>query len=365
MSHEEAVYEMLWDCRYCGQKKLLGITHRFCAGCGAPQDPQSRYFPPDNEKVAVQNHPYVGADVVCPACRQPMSRAAKCCTNCGGPIDKGAEVAMKADVPRPAFGGSAAANDRSHVVDPPPGFGSHGAVGPHGPPPAGVAPSAGVAQPQKSNGWIFGVIGGVVLLVVTVILVVVFWKREGVFEVSGHTWERSIAIERYDALKKSVWCDEAPSGARVLGRRKEQKGTTKEKDGETCGMRKKDLGNGSYKEVEECTPKYKDVPVMADKCDVEVTEWRTARTLTEKGASFSDRPRWPVSRVAGGVCIGCEREGARTERYTVRFVDKKRGAEATCDVPETRWATFPTGSKWKGQVRVMTAGLDCDNLGRL
>src|SRR3954471_15815305 len=101
---EEATYEMCWDCKYCGQKKLLGLTHRFCAGCGAPQDPASRYFPPDNEKVAVKDNPFVGADVSCPACKQPMSRAAKCCTNCGSPIDKGVEVARRADVVVPDAG---------------------------------------------------------------------------------------------------------------------------------------------------------------------------------------------------------------------------------------------------------------------
>src|SRR5688572_8757657 len=94
----EAVYEMVWDCKYCGQKKLLGLTHRFCAGCGGPQDPASRYFPPDNEKVAVNDHQFVGADVACPACKQPMGRAAKCCTHCGSPIDKGVEVARRGDV---------------------------------------------------------------------------------------------------------------------------------------------------------------------------------------------------------------------------------------------------------------------------
>src|SRR4051812_19922262 len=101
---DEAIYEMCWDCKFCGQKKLLGLTHRFCAGCGAPQDPAARYFPSDDEKVAVKDNPFVGVDVACPACKQPMSRAAKCCTNCGGPIDKGAEVARRADVVVPASG---------------------------------------------------------------------------------------------------------------------------------------------------------------------------------------------------------------------------------------------------------------------
>ena len=58
---EESTFEMLWDCKFCGQKKLLGLTHRFCAGCGAPQDPAARYFPADHEKVAVKDSPFVGS----------------------------------------------------------------------------------------------------------------------------------------------------------------------------------------------------------------------------------------------------------------------------------------------------------------
>ena len=130
-------------------------------------------------------------------------------------------------------------------------------------------------------------------------------------------------------------------------------------------MRKKDLGNGTYKEVKECTPKYKDVPVMADKCELEITDWRPSRRLTEKGESLADAPRWPVFRVNGGTCIGCEREGARTERYTVELVDKKTSGAASCDLPEARWSTFAKGSKWRGQMRVVTASVDCDELEKL
>ncbi len=343
----EAVYEMFWDCRYCGQKKLLGLTHRFCAGCGAPQDPNARYFPPDHEKVAVKDHPYVGADVACPACKQPMSRAAKCCTNCGSPIDKGVEVARRAD-----------------VVVPGPGMMPYGGM-PYGAMPHGVTPlgMAAAPAPKKSNALLFGILAAVGLLFVIGILVVIFWKREGVFEVTAHSWERNITIERYDVVRKSVWCDDKPIGARELSRRREQRGTKKERDGEICQMRKKDQGNGTYREVKECSPKYKDVPQMADRCEIEVNEWRIARTLTEKGASPKDPPRWPnVNLARGGTCLGCEREGARTERYSLELRDTKNNSDASCDLPEKQWASFAKGSKWKGKVRVVTGGVDCEAL---
>lgn len=331
---------MLWDCKFCGQKKLLGVTHRFCANCGGPQDPAARYFPPDEEKVAVKDHQYVGADLHCPACNQPMSRAVKCCTNCGSPVEKGREVALKAE---------------QYV--PPPG---------QMPAPGPAAPGAGAvpaAPPKKSSmGIILGVVGGIFALVVVLILVAVFWKKEGAFSVAGHTWERSIAVEKFEAVRKSVWCDDVPGSARIVSRHREQKGTEKKPDGETCGTRKKDMGNGTYKEVKECTPKYKETPIMADKCDIDVTEWHTGRTATQKGTSLNDAPRWPVTNASGGTCLGCEREGSRTEHYYVQFVDTKSNEKAQCDLPQAKWSTFAVGSKWKGKVGVMTGAIECDGL---
>lgn len=337
----EAVYEMLWDCKFCGQKKLLGLTHRFCAGCGAPQDPASRYFPADSEKVAVNDHVFVGADVACPACKQPMGRAAKCCTNCGSPIDQGVEVARRADV----------------VVGPGGGGGNAFAAGRYGP---------DALPPPEKKGFptLLVILGGAAAVIVAVLLVVVLWKREGVFDVTGRAWERTIAVERLDLGRRTAWCDERPAGGRELSRHSERRSTTQVKDGETCQTRKKDQGNGTFKEVRECQPKFKSQPVMSDRCEFEVTDWKTARVLAERGTSLKEPPRWPaVSLSRVGSCVGCEREGARTEKYTVQFSDTKKKSDApSCDLPEAKWSTFTMGTKWKGKVRTLTGGVDCDAL---
>src|SRR6185369_3264457 len=91
----EKTYQMLWDCTYCNQKKLLGLSHRFCANCGAPQNAALRYYPSDAEKVAVEDHHYAGADMGCPACQHYNSRLANNCVNCGGPLAGGKEAAMR------------------------------------------------------------------------------------------------------------------------------------------------------------------------------------------------------------------------------------------------------------------------------
>ena len=326
-----AVYEMFWDCRYCGQKKLLGLTHRFCAKCGAPQDPGARYFPPEEEKVAVHEHVFVGADLACPACKQPMSRAASCCTNCGSPLGKGAEVQLR---PEPG---------------PPPG--------PHGqaPPPAAAKRS-----------WVPAAIAGAVVLLVAVVVAALLWKREASFLVTGHTWVRAVEVQRFEPVRKSAWCDSLPFGARELSRHREQRSTKQVPDGETCTKRKKDNGDGTYKEVRECSPKYRSEPVMGDRCDYEVNEWRTTRTATERGGALTDKPRWPnVALGRVGTCVGCEREGPRTETYTLELENSSNKEKATCTLPEARWATFAKGTRWKTKVRVVTGGVDCDAMTKL
>ncbi len=352
MGEEESTFEMLWDCKFCGQKKLLGLTHRFCAGCGAPQDPAARYFPADHEKVAVKDSPFVGADVACPACRQPMSRAAKCCTSCGSPIDKGAQVALRADVVVPDRGAA-------------PFVGADAfAAGRYGP---DAQPAPGFVTPAAKKGFptVLVVLGGALAVIVVVVLVMVLWKRESALEVMGQTWERSVAVERFDVARKTAWCDEVPGGARELSRTKEQRGSRQVKDGETCQTRKKDNGNGTFKEVRECQPKFKSEPVLSDRCAYELGEWRTSRTVSEKGASLAEAPRWPVVALARpGSCVGCEREGSRSEKYTVSLRDTKTKAITSCELPESRWTTFAKGSKWKGQVRVLTGGVSCEALTR-
>lgn len=333
MSESDApVYEMLWDCKFCGQRKLLGLTHRFCANCGAPQDPAKRYYPADDEKVAVKDHPFAGADVTCPACGHAMGRAAKCCTHCGGPIAAGKEVGRREDVV---------------VPDTP-------------------APAAAPAPQAKRSPWFGVMVGGAVVLVlgiVGVVLAMVLWKRTGLYEVTGHTWERTIAIERFGAVKKRAWCDELPASARVMSRSREARGSTKVPDGESCQTRKKDMGNGTFKEIRECTPKFKDQPVLADRCEFEAEEWQAARTLSEKGTSPKDPPRWPAVTLARtGACVGCERPGARSETYELVLRDTRSGSATTCKLPEARWATFAKGSRWQGTARVMTGGVDCDGL---
>jgi hypothetical protein len=257
-----------------------------------------------------------------------MSRAVSCCTNCGSPLGKGADVQLRAE---PA-------------------------------PPGVAAPAPG--PPKRS--WALPIALGILALLVGLVAAALLWKREASLLVTGHSWLRSVDVQRFEPTRKSDWCDSLPLGARELTRRREPRSTKQVPDGETCTKRKKDNGDGTYKELRECKPKYRSEPVLGDRCDYEVNEWRTSRTATERGAALTDKPRWPAVALARpGNCVGCEREGARSESYTLELENSATKEKATCTLPETRWATFAKGTRWKAKMRVMTGGVDCDALTRL
>jgi len=320
----EKTYEMLWDCRYCSQKKLLGLTHRFCAGCGAPQDATKRYFPKEHEKVAVQDHPYAGADVQCPACNAWNSRRAAHCTHCGGPLTTGKQAPLR--------------------VEP------------------GIVPS-GQPSAKKDTSPLVWVLVVTLVGVVGLVMVLAFWKRGGAFEVTGRTWERSIEIERFGPVRDSAWCDQLPNGARVVSRHQEPRSTKKTPDGQTCTKKKKDNGDGTYKEITECSPKYKEEPVMGEKCDIDVDQWKPARTVSATGVA-KDEPKWPLLEVKQrGACIGCEREGKRKESYGVALREATSGKESRCSFDNAaRWGAFKDGARFEGKIAVVTGSLDCDSL---
>lgn len=325
MSDDGKTYEMNWDCKFCGQKKLLGKTHRYCPDCGAAQDPDKRYFPPDNEKVAVEDHQFVGADVKCTSCGEAQSAAAKNCTNCGAPMARGTGVAVKAD----------------QVV------GADGQiVQPAAPPP----PGAPATEEKKSH---TGKIIGVVILLGIIGLFVVFltWTKEAKLEVTDHTWTRAIAIEEYGAHKEEGPCTKMPKDAKELKRSAAKP---------ECKTRKIDKGDGTFKEKKECTE-----PV--EQCTYTVKKWAEVETVKETGRGIDSKLKWPKVKLGkqgkkGKKCDGCQREGPRTETYTVVFKDAD-GEELNCDFTDkSDWEKYKKASKWKGEQRVMGGGLDCSSL---
>ncbi|MFN7147652.1 MAG: hypothetical protein ACK4YP_28040 [Myxococcota bacterium] len=74
-------------------------------------------------------------------------------------------------------------------------------------------------------------------------------------------------------------------------------------------------------------------------------------------------PAWPAVTLArAGNRVGCQREGARKQVYTVSLTDEATKASHACELPEDAWRAMAVGSRWKSQVGVVSGALDCTAL---
>lgn len=323
MAEQETYYEMLWDCETCATKGLLGTSHRHCPQCGAAQDPARRYFPPVGEEVEARNHVYVGVDWNCAYCQSPNSAAAKCCVNCGAGRDGAKPVLATVDAP---------------VAEPP------------------VVPVVPVVPAKRHFGrWLAAALGIAMLILIGMF----FTTRETAVEITGHAWERRIAIERYSAVSEDAWCDSLPSGAYAVSRSREVRSQRQVEAGQDCIEKRVDMGDGSFTKKRECTPRYRDEPVYDERCHFRVNRWQVARQVVANQDS-APNPTWPlVGHLQGGSALGAEREAGRRERYILNLAGA--GKTWQCDVDAALWERLRDGSQVSLGVR-LTGGADCGSL---
>lgn len=216
-------------------------------------------------------------------------------------------------------------------------------------------------RPTQQRFALFGGLGLAVALIAA--LVVLFsWTRSTVVEVSAKTWERSVAIERYQAVDEGEWCDHLPRSAEVFSRERRERSTKKVPAGEECSIRKKDQGDGTYKELRECQPKYRSEAVYGEYCRFKINRWREIRTVKSSGDTQAPLATWPeVTLEKTGECLDCEREGKRKARYAVSFREPKSDETLNCDFDEAQWLRFKPTEKLKANVRRM-GGLDCSSI---
>jgi hypothetical protein len=342
---QDNVYEMLWDCHVCGTEKLLGQTHRHCPNCGSAQDPAARYFPSDEEKVAVHDHVFYGKDLICSSCSTPNAANATFCMQCGAPLEN-AEKATTLDEQMVGAGQVAqSTGPRDEVKE------------------RFDAEMARVEEEEKPRSKLPFIIGGVVVIAIAFVLVLLFAKPEATVLVTGHSWDRVINIEDYDRRSESGWRDAVPSDGYSLSCQQRQRSTRQVPDGETCSTRRVDQGDGTFREEQVCETRYREEPIFDDFCDYTVDRWAYSRKVEASGGSLNDPPYWPETNITRtGDCYGCEREGQQKEEtYRLHFTDDDSNPYE-CDLDQATWEGIGVETRWTVQIAVVTKRPDCSAL---
>ncbi len=318
--YNAGTYQMLWDCAYCGTDKLLGLNHRFCPNCGAPQDTTRRYFPSEADMVAVENHKFVGADVICPACETANAASAEFCQQCGSPLTDAAKA--KLTQASPSVASSRSTNQLSN-------------------------PSR-----SMSKRTLFTILGGVAALIV-VAMVLLTWTRDTTVAVTAHAWEREIRIEDFASRSRADWCDSMPGDAYRVSRSERQRGTRQVPDGETCTFRNVDRGDGTFRREEVCTTDYRSEPVYDSYCNYTIDRWEYARSAETAGADRN--PTWATLRLASN-----EREAERNADYYLELGNEDN--DYRCRVDESLWTQADEGSRWTLAVGAVAGEARCNSL---
>lgn len=334
-------YEMHWDCAFCDTKKLLGKSHRFCPSCGGPQDPTKRYFPEDSDKVAVEDHKYVGVDLVCPGCSVAVSAACEHCSSCGSPMTGAKSVGLAAG-PEPS---TTSAN-----VPETPNIGS-----------------SRVDKPQRRRMRPVAIVIAAVAVGVIGLFIAdaASASKPTHVEVTGLPWTRTIAIERYTSVKKDGWCEDMPRDVYNV-KRSQRERKERVEDGETCHDVNVDNGDGTFRQEPKCVPKYVERSHQDPYCNYATNEWRKLDSVKKEGdGKRGTKPVWPDVQVREQkiLAVGAERITNRTATYGITVRDPSRPkATETCQVDERVWQAVAPGASVTVKRGGIFGGIKCDSL---
>ncbi|TGK96280.1 zinc ribbon domain-containing protein [Leptospira brenneri] len=341
---EEKIYEMLWDCEFCGSKKLLGKTHRHCPNCGATQDPTRRYFPNDADKVAVQDHVYYGVDKVCPFCQTPNGAKATFCGNCGGSLDGAQNVKLRSDQ-------DGLTEDSVQKAKEDLAFANSEFIKPH----------------PKTPKWVLWLLGSILFGGIGFVCLGVLWTEKVELQITHHEWSRTIAIDQFKPVSESEWCDSMPMGAYSVSRSRQIRSYNSIADGEDCRTVRSDRGDGTFSESESCTTRYRKEPVYDDHCSYRIDKWAFDRNAVAKGFGTTQEPYWPSPQIRECIStsIGCERLGNKTEKYMVYFTESSgetKGEKHDCEFDQTKWKSLTPKAIYQSEKSVIFNYITCDTI---
>lgn len=334
---------MQWTCPYCGAKNK-GVDKK-CHSCAAAQPDDVQFEQAAQDEIikdeATIAKAKAGADIHCAYCgtRNPAETAV--CLQCGADLSEG--TAREAGKIVGAHNTEAA---------PPVACAYCGAENPAD---AATCQSCGasssvkkeppVAPPppaKKSNkGMMIGIAIAVFLLIACCLFMFLSSRTEDQpAQVDSVQWQRSVNVEALGEANHSTWQDQIPNDAIRVGsctskERSTQANPPSSGDSrEVCGTPYNvDQGNGMSEVVQDC-----EYVVYDDWCEYTVNEWMVVDTVTASGADLN--PYWPQASLSAG-----EREGGRSESYTVNFSDD--GQQFTYNPNnESEYVLYRVGTDW-------------------
>ncbi len=346
--------EAFWDCAYCGQKGIGGLTKQ-CPNCGHPQDKDIRFYLPEDveEHVLDENTASQygkGADWMCSYCNSLNRYNETICHNCGA--DRNEQLGdyfSNKDESDHSHDDTNLKNKNTSIKE---GTSTRFRY---------QKATKNTKQKQKRKIGCLPIIG-----IFFAIMLFVFWPRTSEATVMEKDWDRSISIEEYKTVQEDDWS--VPDGGRVYNKKKEIHHYTQELDHyENVQVQKSrqvldgydvsydyvNNGDGTYDQVKRSTPRYRtetyyeterqpvyrDVPVYKTKYYYEIDKWVPTRSVDTNGGS--DEPYW------GQVSLGSsEREGEHTETYTLTFRTKKEKTYSV-NLSQDAWSKFTEGDSAK------------------
>ena len=331
-----AIREGRWDCPTCGNAGLLG-RELACSGCGNRRPEGIRFYLPDDAAevtdAARLAEARAGADWICEHCGVSARATQARCPGCGA--ERGSSPPQQTHEHR---------------------FGE-----PEEAPALGLAATA---PPKRRRGW-----KGPAALV-AVVGALVWWNGpvEVTATVAAKDWSRAIEVQEYRTVQEEDWS--VPQGGRqkrsyrairdyrqVLDHyeTKTRQVSERVQTGTrtyTCGQR--DMGNGYFEDVT-CTepeyttsyreetyqdPVYRREPIYDTKYAYEIEKWLPDDTAWARGDAAKE-PTWPAVRIGRN-----EREGARIQRYVLRFTDDE-GKTYEREVTADQFARYRQGQPVK------------------
>lgn len=417
--YTKGTFQMLWDCPQCGSKGLLGVDHRHCPTCGQAQAAHLRYFPRSGQ--AIRTNIPSASDWMCEHCSTPNRNNDIHCVNCGAPKstvlaprrasipegarDSGHQAAVEWEARQAEKRRSQEAHARRGVRvsfserNAPSAPSAPSVLLPSAPgeidldapllPPLPEEPANAVMEDFRPRDW------PKILITLTGILVVILgitcavWKEPVEVTVTGHSWKRTVEMERFTAVQDGSWCDSKPHAAYNVSSYSRTRSYREVPDGEECSTipavapvcsdscRNVDRGNGSFSvdctktctsgspARTECHTKYRSVPVEDWWCDYTINRFVSTSPLVAE--ERNSEPKWPsilgLDMCLGEPSLGCLRMGDRGESYTILLTSKGPPKNFyNCKFPEKKWKLLLDGSQHKSTVRVMTGGFQCDDL---